>query len=121
MGAIKVHEFTTLDGSVGVPTWTVDLPWTDAQTRDTEALTAEASAILLVADDVRDVRARVVAAHGRGRPGRTQVRACHLAQNAAFDRKVCAKLFEDAFGKCLGLFFRGRLELARTFEKRARA
>ena len=47
MGAIKVHEFTTLDGSVGVPMWTVDFPWTDAQTQDTAALTAGATAILL--------------------------------------------------------------------------
>ena len=47
MGAIKVHEFTTVDGSVGVPMWTVDYPWTDAQTADTGALTANAGAILL--------------------------------------------------------------------------
>jgi dihydrofolate reductase len=47
MGTIKVHEFTTLDGSVGVPMWTVDFPWTDAQTQDTAALTAGATAILL--------------------------------------------------------------------------
>ncbi len=47
MGAIKVHEFTTLDGSVGVPMWTVDFPWTDAQTEDTAALTRDARAILL--------------------------------------------------------------------------
>ena len=47
MGAIKVHEFTTVDGSVGVPMWTVDYPWTEAQTEDTGALTAQAGAILL--------------------------------------------------------------------------
>ena len=47
MGRIKVHEFTTLDGSVGVPMWTVDFPWTPEQTEDTTALTAGATAILL--------------------------------------------------------------------------
>ncbi|SDU91192.1 Dihydrofolate reductase [Microlunatus sagamiharensis] len=47
MGAIKVHEFTTLDGSVGVPMWTADFPWTDQQTEDTAALTRDAHAILL--------------------------------------------------------------------------
>jgi dihydrofolate reductase len=47
MGAIKVHEFTTLDGSVGVPMWTVAYPWTAKQTEDTTALTAGSTAILL--------------------------------------------------------------------------
>ena len=47
MGKIKVHEFTTVDGSVGVPMWTVDYPWTAAQTEETGALTATAGAILL--------------------------------------------------------------------------
>ena len=47
MGMIKVHEFTTVDGSVGVPMWTVDYPWTDQQTEETAALTASAGAILL--------------------------------------------------------------------------
>ena len=47
MGAIKVHEFTTLDGSVGVPMWTADFPWTAEQTEETAALTQDASAILL--------------------------------------------------------------------------
>ena len=35
MGKIKVHEFTTLDGSVGVPMWTVDFPFTPAQVAET--------------------------------------------------------------------------------------
>ena len=47
MGRITVHEFTTLDGSVGVPMWTVDYPWTPEQTADTAALTADSGAILL--------------------------------------------------------------------------
>lgn len=47
MGLIKVHEFTTLDGSVGVPMWTVDHPWTAEQTAETAALTNAATGILL--------------------------------------------------------------------------
>ncbi len=47
MGQIKVHEFTTLDGSVGVPMWTMDFPFTPAQVEETGSLTAGASAILL--------------------------------------------------------------------------
>jgi dihydrofolate reductase len=47
MGRIKVHEFTTLDGSVGVPMWTADFSWTTAQVAETGALTENASAILL--------------------------------------------------------------------------
>jgi dihydrofolate reductase len=47
MGTIRVHEFTTLDGSVGVPMWTMDFPFTPAQVSETAALTDDASAILL--------------------------------------------------------------------------
>lgn len=47
MGKITVHEFTTVDGSIGVPMWTADFPWTDAQTEDTAALTRDARALLL--------------------------------------------------------------------------
>lgn len=47
MGAIRVHEFTTVDGAIGVPMWTAGVPWTPEQTRETATLTAGASAILL--------------------------------------------------------------------------
>jgi dihydrofolate reductase len=47
MGLIKVHEFTTLDGSVGVPMWTMDFPFTPEQITETGALTEAASGILL--------------------------------------------------------------------------
>ncbi|MGI3780336.1 MAG: dihydrofolate reductase family protein [Janthinobacterium lividum] len=47
MGKIKVHEFTTLDGSVGVPMWTIDHPFTPAQITETGALTTDAAGILL--------------------------------------------------------------------------
>lgn len=47
MGKIKVHEFATVDASVGAPMWTMDFPWTPEQTADTAALTAGATAILL--------------------------------------------------------------------------
>ncbi len=42
-----MHELTTVDGSVGVPMWTVDFPFTPAQVAETGALTEQASAILL--------------------------------------------------------------------------
>ncbi|MGI3782280.1 MAG: dihydrofolate reductase family protein [Janthinobacterium lividum] len=44
---IKVHEFMTLDGSVGVPMWTIDYPFTPEQVNEVGALTDGASAILL--------------------------------------------------------------------------
>ena len=48
MGKITVHEFATVDASVGAPLWTMDFPWTPEQTEDiAAALTAGASAILL--------------------------------------------------------------------------
>jgi len=47
VGAIKVHEFTTVDASVGAPMWTMDFAWTEEQTAETAALTAGAGAILL--------------------------------------------------------------------------
>jgi dihydrofolate reductase len=47
MGAITVHLFTTIDGVIGAPMWTMDYPFTDAQSADTGALTANATAILL--------------------------------------------------------------------------
>jgi dihydrofolate reductase len=47
MGKITVHEFATVDASVGAPMWTMDFPWTPEQTEDTEALFAGAAAILL--------------------------------------------------------------------------
>ena len=47
MGKIKVHEFTTVDGSVGAPMWTIPYPFTAEQVAETGELTANASAILL--------------------------------------------------------------------------
>lgn len=47
MGKITVHEFATVDASIGAPMWTMDFPWTPEQTADTAALTAGATAILL--------------------------------------------------------------------------
>jgi dihydrofolate reductase len=47
MGKIKVHEFTTVDGSVGAPMWTFPYPFTPEQITETGALTGNASAILL--------------------------------------------------------------------------
>jgi dihydrofolate reductase len=47
MGAIKVHEFTTVDGVVDVPMWTVDFGFPDDLSASIGALTGSASGILL--------------------------------------------------------------------------
>ena len=47
MGTIKVHEFTTLDGSIGAPMWTIDYPFTDALGASIGRLTDPGGAILL--------------------------------------------------------------------------
>ena len=47
MGAIKVHEFTTVDGVVDVPMWTADYGFPDDLSASIGALTASASGILL--------------------------------------------------------------------------
>jgi dihydrofolate reductase len=47
MGAIKVHEFTTVDGVVDTPMWTADYPFADDLAATIGALTGSASGILL--------------------------------------------------------------------------
>ena len=47
MGAIKVHEFTTVDGVVDTPMWTVDHGFPDDLSDSIGALTGSASGILL--------------------------------------------------------------------------
>ena len=47
MGAIKVHEFTTVDGVVDTPLWTMEHGFPDDLAASIGALTASASAILL--------------------------------------------------------------------------
>jgi len=47
MGAIRVHEFTTVDGVVDVPMWTVDYGFPDDLSASIGALTGAASGILL--------------------------------------------------------------------------
>jgi dihydrofolate reductase len=47
VGAIKVHEFTTVDGVVDVPMWTVDYGFPDDLSASIGALTGSASGILL--------------------------------------------------------------------------
>ncbi|SFP38368.1 Dihydrofolate reductase [Geodermatophilus dictyosporus] len=47
MGAIRVHEFTTVDGVVDVPMWTVDYGFPDDLSESIGALTASSSGILL--------------------------------------------------------------------------
>ena len=46
MGAIKVHEFTTVDGVVDVPMWTVDYGFPEDLSASIGALTGSASGIL---------------------------------------------------------------------------
>ena len=47
MGAIKVHEFTTVDGVVDAPMWTMDYGFPDDLAASIGALTASSSGILL--------------------------------------------------------------------------
>jgi len=47
MGKIRVHEFTTVDGVVNVPMWTVDYGFPQDLSDSIGALTAPASGILL--------------------------------------------------------------------------
>ena len=47
MGAIKVHEFTTVDGVVDVPMWTMEYGFPDDLAAAIGALTASATGILL--------------------------------------------------------------------------
>jgi dihydrofolate reductase len=47
MGAIKVHEFTTVDGVVDTPMWTVDYGFPEDLSAAIGALTASSSGILL--------------------------------------------------------------------------
>src|SRR3954471_8494428 len=47
MGAIKVHEFTTVDGVVDVPMWTVDYGFPDDLSATIGELTASSAGILL--------------------------------------------------------------------------
>src|SRR3954469_18131003 len=47
LGAIKVHEFTTVDGVVDVPMWTADYGFPDDLSAIIAALTGAASGILL--------------------------------------------------------------------------
>jgi dihydrofolate reductase len=47
MGALKVHEFTTVDGVVDVPMWTVDYGFPDDVSASIGTLTESASGILL--------------------------------------------------------------------------
>jgi dihydrofolate reductase len=47
LGAIKVHEFTTVDGVVDAPMWTMDYGFPDDLAASIGALTGSASGILL--------------------------------------------------------------------------
>jgi dihydrofolate reductase len=47
LGAIKVHEFTTVDGVIDAPMWTVDYGFPDDLSASIGALTGSATGILL--------------------------------------------------------------------------
>jgi dihydrofolate reductase len=47
LGAIKVHEFTTVDGVVDAPMWTIDYGFPDDLSASIGALTGSATGILL--------------------------------------------------------------------------
>ena len=48
MGSIKVHEFTTLDGSIGAPMWTMDYGSTPEMGEAIGALTGPATTAILL-------------------------------------------------------------------------
>ncbi|MEO6881304.1 MAG: dihydrofolate reductase family protein [Mycobacteriaceae bacterium] len=48
MGAIKVSEFITLDGVIGVPTFTFDRPFTDEMSAAMSRLTDQGSEVVLL-------------------------------------------------------------------------
>ena len=70
MGAIHVHEFMSLDGVIDAPTWTFDYGFHPKMGEASGRLRTGARASCRP-DHVRDVRAGVVDADGRGRPGGT--------------------------------------------------
>src|SRR3954453_1200479 len=47
MGTIKVHEFTTLDGVIGAPMWTMDYGFTEPMMAAVGSWTGSSTAILL--------------------------------------------------------------------------
>ncbi len=47
MGKIAVHEFTTIDGCIGIPTWTADYPFDTAMGEAIGGIMGSASGILL--------------------------------------------------------------------------
>lgn len=48
MGSIKVHEFTTLDGAIGAPMWTMDYGFTPEMGEAIGALTGPATTAILL-------------------------------------------------------------------------
>ena len=67
MGAIHVHEFMSLDGVIDAPTWTFDYGFDPKMGEAIGAVTGALAGHPARAHDVRDVRAGVVDADGRGR------------------------------------------------------
>ena len=47
MGAIRVHEFISLDGVIEAPAWTADYPWAPPMAAAIAGLTTSSAAILL--------------------------------------------------------------------------
>ena len=69
MGAIHVHEFMTLDGVVDAPTWTFDYGFRPEMIeRAGRQVDGQLRGHPARPQDVRDVRAGLVDADGRGRP-----------------------------------------------------
>ena len=77
MGAIHVHEFMTLDGVIDAPTWTFEYGFDPQMGETLAAITASSTGILLGRNDVPDVRAGLVVAHGRGRSRRAVLQRHH--------------------------------------------
>jgi len=71
MGAVKVHEFTSLDGVIDAPTWTFDYGFDPTMGQAIAAAIEGCRANPARTNDLPGVRAGLVAADGRGRSGRT--------------------------------------------------
>lgn len=73
MGEIHVHSFVSLDGVIDAPVWTFEYGF---HPKMCEAIGRDRSLERHPprAGDLRAVRARVVDAHRRGRPGRAALR-----------------------------------------------
>ena len=127
MGAIHVHEFITVDGVVDAPSWTFEYGFDPKMGEAIGAVTAQATGHPARPQHLRDVRAGVVDADRRGRPGRAvlqrhdevrRVRHAHRARrggtprsSAPYDPDAIRKLKDEVDGD---LYVSGSITLVRA-------